>query len=210
MSFLQARIDGQLMGLVEEAGRNVQRCGLLLSDLMKDYPEREALARDLKVCEQEGDRITHDIIHRLAGRGRVAAPFDAGDGYALATALDDIVDHAEQAAAQMGLYGVEAPMEQAVEFTEVLVGAGEQIAQALRCLRTGGELGPHLVEIHRLENEGDRLQRDAVASLFAGGVDPMVVIRWKDIFESLEAAVDACETVAHVLEGITLKQRRRR
>jgi len=210
MSFLQARIDGQLMGLVEEAGRNVQRCGLLLSDLMKDYPEREGLARDLKVCEQEGDRITHDIIHRLAGRGRVGAPFDAGDGYALATALDDIVDHAEQVAAQLGLYGVEAPMEQAVEFTEVLVGAGEQIAQALRCLRTGGELGPHLVEIHRLENEGDRLQRDAVASLFAGGVDPMVVIRWKDIFESLEAAVDACETVAHVLEGITLKQRRRR
>ena len=101
-------------------------------------------------------------------------------------------------------------MEQAVEFTRVLVGAGEQIAQALRCLRTGTELAPHLVEIHRLENEGDRLQRDGVASLFAGGTDPMVVIRWKDIFESLEAAVDACETVAHVLEGITLKQRRRR
>ena len=98
-------------------------------------------------------------------------------------------------------------MEQAVEFTAVLVGAGEQIAQALRCLRTGTELAPHLVEIHRLENEGDRLQRDGVASLFAGGIDPMVVIRWKDIFESLEAAVDACETVAHVLEGITLKQR---
>ena len=130
-----------------------------------------------------------------------------GDGYALATALDDIVDHAEQAAAQLGLYGVEAPMEQSVEFADVLVGAGEQIAQALRSLRTGTELGPHLVEIHRLENEGDRLQRDGVASLFAGGIDPMVVIRWKDIFESLEAAVDACETVAHVLEGITLKQR---
>jgi uncharacterized protein Yka (UPF0111/DUF47 family) len=140
----------------------------------------------------------------------VRAPFGAGDGYALATALDDIVDHSEHTAAQLGLYGVEAPMEQAVEFTEVLVGAGEQIAQALRSLRTGTDLGPHLVEIHRLENEGDRLQRDGVASLFAGGIDPMVVIRWKDIFESLEAAVDACETVAHVLEGITLKQRRRR
>ena len=152
-----------------------------------EYPEHATLAQDLKVCEQEGDRITHDIIHRLAGRGRVRAPFDAGDGYALATALDDIVDHSEQVAAQLGLYGVEAPMEQAVEFTEVLVGAGEQIAQALRCLRTGTELAPHLVEIHRLENEGDRLQRDGVASLFAGGIDPMVVIRWKDIFESLEA-----------------------
>jgi predicted phosphate transport protein (TIGR00153 family) len=209
MSFLSRSVDGVLLGLVEESGRNVQRCGLLLHDLLIDYPEHVTLAQDLKVCEQEGDRITHDIIHRLAGRGRVRAPFDAGDGYALATALDDIVDHSEQAAAQLGLYGVEAPMEQAVEFTEVLVGAGEQIAQALRCLRTGTELGPHLVEIHRLENEGDRLQRDGVASLFAGGIDPMVVIRWKDIFESLEAAVDACETVAHVLEGITLKQRRR-
>jgi uncharacterized protein Yka (UPF0111/DUF47 family) len=209
MVFLRRGIDAALMALVEEAGRNVQRCGLLLRELLVDYPEHATLAQDLKVCEQEGDRITHDIIHRLAGRGRVGAPFDAGDGYALATALDDIVDHSEQAAAQLGLYGVEAPMEQAVDFTEVLVGAGEQIAQSLRCLRTGTELGPHLVEIHRLENEGDRLQRDGVASLFAGGIDPMVVIRWKDIFESLEAAVDACETVAHVLEGITLKQGRR-
>ncbi len=201
--------DPALMELVEESGRNVQKSGLLLRDLLVDYPEHADLARDLKVCEQEGDRITHDIIHRLAGHGRVRAPFDAGDGYALASALDDIVDHSENTAAELVLYGVEAPMEQAVEFTEVLVGAGEQIAQALRCLRTGTELGPHLVEIHRLENEGDRLQRDGVASLFAGGIDPMVVIRWKDIFESLEAAVDACEKVAHVLEGITLKQRRR-
>jgi uncharacterized protein len=209
MSLLRRPYDSVLMELVEESGRNVQKCGLLLRDLLIDYPEHATLAQDLKVCEQEGDRITHDIIHRLAGRGRVRAPFGAGDGYALASALDDIVDHSENTAAQLGLYGVEAPMEQAVEFTEVLVGAGEQIAQALRCLRTGTELSPHLVEIHRLENEGDRLQRDGVASLFAGGIDPMVVIRWKDIFESLEAAVDACETVAHVLEGITLKQHRR-
>jgi uncharacterized protein Yka (UPF0111/DUF47 family) len=209
MSLLRRGVDATLMSLVEEAGRNVQRCGLLLHDLLVEYPERAALARDLKVCEQEGDRITHDIIHRLAGRGRVRAPFDAGDGYALATALDDIVDHSEQAAAQLGLYGVEAPMEQAVAFTEVLLGAGAQASKRLGDLLSGTELGPHLVEIHRLENEGDRLQRDGVASLFAGGIDPMVVIRWKDIFESLEAAVDACETVAHVLEGITLKQRRR-
>ncbi len=210
MSFLRPAVDSTLMALVEEAGRNVQRSSLLLHDLLVEYPERAALAQDLKVCEREGDRITHDIIHRLTAGRRVRAPFDANDGYALATALDDIVDHSEQAAAQLGLYGVEATMEQAVEFTQVLLGAGEQIAQALRCLRAGAELAPHLVEIHRLENEGDRLQRDGVASLFAGGIDPMVVIRWKDIFESLEAAVDACETVAHVLEGITLKQRGRR
>ncbi|MFI4992469.1 MAG: DUF47 domain-containing protein [Solirubrobacterales bacterium] len=209
MSFLSRGADSTLMALVEEAGGNIQRSAELLRDLLGEFPEHAALAQDLKACELDGDRITHDIIHRLASHGRVRAPFDAGDGYALATALDDIVDHSEQVAAQLVLYGVEAPMEQAVEFTQVLVGAGEQIAKALRCLGTGTDLGPHLVEIHRLENEGDRLQRDGVASLFVGGIDPMVVIRWKDIFESLEAAVDACERVAHVLEGITLKQRRR-
>jgi uncharacterized protein len=209
MLLLSRRIDQVLMDLVEEAGRNLQRSSLLLHDLLIDYPEHSGLARDLKVCEQEGDRITHDIIHRLAALGPRRVPFETGDGYALATALDDIVDDTEQVGAQLGLYSVEAPMEQALALTDVLVGATEQIALALRCLRTGTELGTHLVEIHRLENEGDRLQRDAVASLFAGGIDPMVVIRWKDIFESLEAAVDGCETVAHVLEGITLRHRRR-
>src|SRR3954465_4300597 len=100
MSFLSHLPDPVLMGLVEEAGRNVQRSGLLLHDLLVDYPEHATLARDLKVCEQEGDRITHDIIPRLA-EGRVRAPFATGDGYALATALDDIVDHSEHAAAQL-------------------------------------------------------------------------------------------------------------
>ena len=130
MSLLRPGLDSSLMELVEEAGRNVQRSGLLMRELLADFPEHAPLARDLKVCEQEGDRITHDIIHRLTAGRRVRAPFAASDGYALATALDDIVDYTEHAAAQMVLYGVEAPMEQAVEFAEVLVGAGEQIAQS--------------------------------------------------------------------------------
>ncbi len=209
MSLLRRPFDTTLTKLVEEAGRNVQRSGQLLRQLLAELPEHAPLAAELAACEREGDRITHDIIHRIGGARRVRAPFDAGDGYVLATALDDIVDHTEQAGAQLGLYGVEAPMEQAVEFADVLVAAGEPILDALRCLNSGEDLAPHLVEIHRLENEGDRLLRDGVASLFARGTDPMVVIRWKDIFESLEAAVDACETVAHVLEGIVLKRRRR-
>ena len=200
--------DSTLALLVEESGRNVERCGLLLRDLLAEYPERIALAHDLKACEHEGDRITHDIIYRLAGRRRVRGPFNARDGYALATALDDIVDYAEQVAAQLGLYGVEAPMEQAVAFSEVLLASCQQVALAVSCLQAGEDLSLHLGEIHRLEQEGDRLQREGVVSLFAGGIDPMVVIRWKDIFESLEAAVDACETVAHILEGITLRQHR--
>jgi predicted phosphate transport protein (TIGR00153 family) len=201
--------DQAVLELLEESGRNVQRTTLLLRDLLAAWPERSELVREVLLCEQEGDRITHDIIHRIDGNS-LRAPFDPQDGHALATALDDIVDFAEQTADALGLYGVEAPMEQSTALAEVLVGAGEQVARALRCLRTQTELAPHLVEIHRLENEGDRLSREAIASLFANGIDPMVVIRWKDIFESLEASVDACETVAHLLEGICLKRRARR
>ena len=135
MSLLGRPVDTTLATLLEDAGRNVERSALLLRELLAEFPEHATLAQDLKVCEQEGDRITHDIIHRLGGGRRVRAPFDAGDGYALATAIDDIVDYTEQAAAQLELYGVEAPMEQAVEFADVLVAAGEEILGALRCLQ---------------------------------------------------------------------------
>jgi uncharacterized protein Yka (UPF0111/DUF47 family) len=204
---LHRRLDRGIYDLIEEAGRNLQRASLLLRDLLADYPEHAELARELVLCEQQGDRITHDIIHRLNGGGRGRAPFAASDGLALATALDDVVDDAEQTADWLGLHHVEAPMEQAVALAEVLVGAADHVGRALRALRTGADLAPDLVEIHRLENEGDRLMRDAVASLFANGIDPMVVLRWKDIIASLESSIDACETVAHVLEGITLKAR---
>ncbi|MGN6373877.1 MAG: DUF47 domain-containing protein [Solirubrobacteraceae bacterium] len=199
--------DPELELLLEKAAENVLRSGLLLRELIAAMPEHASLAERLKACEQEGDRTTHDIIHRLArARRRRGTPVDAEEGYALATALDDVLDNTEQAAAQLHLYGVEAPMEQAVAFADVLVGADEHIVKAVERLCQGEQSVPHLVEIHRLENEGDRLLRDGVASLFAGGADPMVVIRWKDIFESLEAAVDACEKVAHVIEGVGLKR----
>jgi len=206
MGLRQRRTSSVVFELLEEAGRNAQRSALVLRDLLVDYPERAELARDLLLCEQEGDRITHDIIHRLHGGDRRRPAMDSADGYALATTIDDIVDYAEQAADSLSLYAVEASMEQAVAMADVLVGATEQVARALRALRTGGGFTPELVEIHRLENEGDRVRRDGVASLFAGGIDPMVVIRWKDIFESLEASIDACEKVAHLLEGIALKR----
>ncbi len=203
--------DERLLALFEESGRNVQRASLLLRDLLADFPERAGLARDLLLCEQEGDRIAHDILHRLAETGgRGADGLGSADVHALAGALDDIVDFAEECADQLGLYGIEAPMEQAVQMAEVLVGAAEQVAKAVRGLRNGADLGVELVEIHRLENEGDRLVRSAVASLFANGIDPMVVIRWKDILQSLESAIDSCETVANQLEGITLRRRARR
>ena len=201
--------DPELLGLFEESARNVQRCSLLLRDLLADYPEQASLARDILLCEQEGDRIAHDILHRLAGNGHRRAALEPADVHALAGALDDIVDFAEEAADQLGLYGVEAPMDQALEVAGVLVGCGEHVASALRRLRNGADFAPDLVEIHRLENEADRLQRAAVAGLFANGIDPMMLIRWKDIFDTLERAVDACETVANVLEGIAIKRAHR-
>jgi uncharacterized protein Yka (UPF0111/DUF47 family) len=195
--------DGALLELFEDSGRNVQRASVLLRDLFAEYPEQPEIAAAVRDCEHEGDRIAHEILSRLAEHG---AGLDATDVHALTGALDDIVDHAEEAADQLGLYGVEAPMEQAQQMTEVLVAAADQVAGSLHGLRDGADLAAALVEIHRLENDADRIVREAVASLFVNGIDPMMVIRWKDIFDTLESAVDACETVANVLEGITLKR----
>jgi uncharacterized protein Yka (UPF0111/DUF47 family) len=198
--------DAELLTLFEQSGLNVQRAACLLRDLFAEYPEHTELAEEVLACEHEGDRIAHDILSRLAARGANGSNLDAADVHALTGALDDVVDYAEEAADQLGLYGVEAPMEQAQQMAEVLVQTADRVAAALGALRENGDLTDHLVEIHRLENRADRIVRSAVASLFVNGIDPMMVIRWKDIFDTLESAVDACETVANVLEGITLKR----
>ena len=175
--------------------------------MLEEYPERRHLAREILKCEQDGDRIAHDIIHRLNENG-VRSPWPSGDVYQLTTALDDIVDYAEEAADSLGLYGVEAPMAQAQELSGVLEQASAAVADAVAAMRGRTELAPQLVRVHQLENQGDQLSREGIASLFAQGIDPMVVIRWKDIFESLEQGIDACETVAHMLEGLSLKNGR--
>jgi uncharacterized protein Yka (UPF0111/DUF47 family) len=204
-----ATSDPGLLNLLDQSGRNVRQVACLLHDVLVDYPEHARLVDDVQDREHLGDRIARDIIHRLSTNGGTRLPFSAADGHALAIALDDIVDYAEQTADALGVYGVEAPMEQAVALAEVLVGSADQVARALAALEGSDEqLESALGEIHRLESEGDRLLREALASLFANGIDPMLVIRWKDIFESLECAVDACQTVAHVIEGIVLKRSR--
>jgi uncharacterized protein Yka (UPF0111/DUF47 family) len=197
--------DPGLLTLLDQSGQNVRRVSCLLRDVLVDYPERAGRVDDVQDCEHLGDRIARDIIHRVSANGGSRLPFSAVDGHALAIALDDIV---EQTADALGVYGVEAPMEQAVALAEVLVAAAAQVSRALAALEgRADELGSALTEIYRLESEGDRRLREALASLFANGIDPMLVIRWKDIFESLESAVDACQTVAHVIEGITPQAR---
>src|ERR687895_228608 len=153
LSKLFAPKEREFFDLFEEAGANIVRAAGLLERMLDQWPDHGELARDIIVCEQEGDRITHDIVHRL--NQTFVTPIDREDIYALASGLDDI--H---------------------HFT---------------------------VEINRYENEGDRVVREALASLFEAGIDPMLVIRWKDIFERLEDAIDATERVANILEGITIK-----
>jgi predicted phosphate transport protein (TIGR00153 family) len=195
--------DREFFNLFDEAGANILRSAQLLDQLMKQWPDAGGLGRDILICEQEGDRITHDIIHRLNSTS--VTPIDREDIYALASALDDIVDFTEEAADFMGLYNIEAPMEQALALTRVLEDACRNVAQALNRLKGFQELNHYFVEVNRLENEGDRITREALASLFKGGIDPMIVIKWKDIFDRLEHAIDACEHVANILEGIVVK-----
>jgi uncharacterized protein len=148
--------------------------------------------------------VTHDIAHHL--HHRLAVPFERSDVLALASGLDDVVDYAEEAADFLGLYRVEAPMDQAIALTDTLAAAGQEVAAALASVEDLPAAWPHLREIKRLENEGDRLLREGLTALFDGGVDPMMVIRWKDIFERVEDGIDACDRVAHLLRGISVKQ----
>src|SRR5665213_2026281 len=189
--------------LFEEAAQNLLRASDLLDRMLSEYPEDKHLAGEILDCEHEGDRITHDIIHRL--NHTFVTPIDREDILALASGLDDVVDYTEEVADYLGLYKIEAPMDQAIRLARVLKEACAQIAQAIPRLRGFQSISHYTVEINRLENEGDRITREAVASLFDGGIDPMVVIRWKDIFERLEAAIDAAERAANIIEGIVIK-----
>lgn len=196
--------DREFFDLFEEAGGNIVRASDLLDRMLRAFPDRgDDLARDILICEQDGDRITHDIIRRL--NETFVTPIDREDIYELASALDDIVDYTEEVADYLILYKIEAPMEQAQRLAHVLLQCSRQIAEAMPRLRGFKDLSHYTVEINRLENDGDRIVREAIASLFDNGIDPMVVIRWKDIFERLEAAVDATERVANILEGIVIK-----
>jgi uncharacterized protein len=203
LSSVLAPRDREFFDLFEEAGGNIERAAGLLETMLVSFPERNDLARDILICEQDGDRITHDIIQRL--NQTFVTPIDREDVYALASALDDVVDYTEEVADYLGLYKIEAPMSQAQDLAHVLQAAARQIAEAMPRLRGFRDISHYTVEINRLENDGDRIAREAIASLFDNGIDPMVVIRWKDIFERLEEAIDATERVANILEGIVIK-----
>ena len=204
LSSVIAPRDREFFDLFEEAGGNIVRAADLLDRMLRAFPDRgDDLARDILICEQDGDRITHDIIRRL--NETFVTPIDREDIYELASALDDVVDYTEEVADYLILYKIEAPMEQAQRLAHVLLQCTRQLAEAMPRLRGFKDISHYTVEVNRLENDGDRIVREAIASLFDNGIDPMVVIRWKDIYERLEQAIDATEKVANILEGIVIK-----
>jgi predicted phosphate transport protein (TIGR00153 family) len=203
LSQLFAPREREFFDLFEEAAANIVRAAQLLERMLEHWPDHSELAREVVVCEQEGDRITHDIIQRL--NSTFVTPIDREDIYALASALDDIVDFIEEVSDFLGLYHIEAPMDKATEMGRILHQSTRAIAGAVPRLRTFKDIHHYTVEVNRLENDGDRVVREALASLFERGIDPMLVIRWKDIFERLEDAIDATETTANILEGIVIK-----
>jgi uncharacterized protein len=191
--------------LFDQAAQNLVSTAQLLLDLLESYPERRDLVDRIKDHEHEGDGVTHEIV-QLVNRTFVT-PIDGEDIYDLATALDDVCDFMDQVADELNLYGVDEVPPEAVEQATVILKAVTKLAEAIAKLEGLKDVSALLVDIHTLEDEGDRIVRAATARLFRDGHDPLVVIRWKDIHEDLEQAVDSCERSAHVLESIYLKNR---
>lgn len=201
MVALSRRPADQFFDLFEAAIANAVHSAELLHQMLESFPDEAGLMRQILLCEQEGDRITHAIIRQLGDGSR--PPLSRPAIHQLATEIDDIVDHIEEVADRFVLYKIEATMDPSLALADVLLKTTRELATAVAALRTGESMQEAIVAVHRLENEGDQLSREAIGSLFAGGIDPMVVIRWKDIFEMLEEAIDSCEDVAHTLEGGT-------
>jgi len=205
LSQIFAPKEREFFDLFEEAGNNAVRAAELLELMLDTWPDHGEALRDVVVCEQEGDRITHDIIQRL--NQTFVTPFDREDIIDLASAMDNIVDFIEEIADFLGLFRIEAPTDQAQRMARVLHEATRQVNGAMPALRRLEDIRTYMVEVNRLENEGDRILREAVATLFDHGIDPMMVIRWKDIYERLEDAIDATEAAMNIMSGIIIKNR---
>jgi uncharacterized protein len=193
----------ELFDLLAQAAANVQRTAELLHDELAAWPDGPDLRGEITACEQEGDRLTHKILatlHRIK-----MSPVDRHDIHALAEAIDDVVDDLEEVSEEIATYRIEAPMEPAQKLSGVARDSGRALRRALVGFRQGESLDAVMDEIRTLEHEGDRLYREALAGLFAVSVDPMLVIRWKDIYQGLEDSIDRCRQAANVLQRIAVK-----
>jgi predicted phosphate transport protein (TIGR00153 family) len=189
--------------LFSEFAATLDHAAQLLAALMNDFSTLKNTARELVELEHVGDKIVHDIVRRL--NKTFITPIDREDIYDLASTLDDVLDSIEATADLMLLYRIEQPTTHVVEQAAVLAKQTAVVRTAIGGLEKRKGLDDHWIEINRLENDGDRLYRDAVAELFDGGMETTDIIKWKDIYTTLEGAMDQCEDVANILESIVLK-----
>ena len=175
----------------------------LLEEMFRSYDQRERIANQLRDLERRGDGISHDIGQKL--EQTFVTPFDREDIHQLISRLDDVLDFIEEVADTCILYKISEPSEPALAQAVIIVKQCEEIVRALEKLKGFKNVGPHWIEIHRLENDGDRVVRKAMADLFTNGNDAVEIIRWKDLYGLLEDTIDACEDVANVIERIVVK-----
>jgi predicted phosphate transport protein (TIGR00153 family) len=191
--------------LYSRAARNAVEISRLLVRMLEEFPSDPELLRDIKDLEHEGDRLTREVVDLL--NRTFVTPFDRDDMYQLAGALDDICDHVDEAAGNIIGYGVREIRPAARDQGHIILRSAEKLREAVDRIEGFKDSNRQLHELRDLEDEGDRLNREAVSELFTTERDPMVVLRWKDIHEQLEEAVDACENAADVLEAILVKNR---
>jgi uncharacterized protein len=195
----------QFFSLFTQASANARDIARILVDLLDDWPESREKLRDIRELEHEGDRLTHEVINLL--NRTFVTPFDRDDMYRLISVIDDVCDHIDEAADNIDAYEVRNVPEKARQQAEVIHRAASRLHEAVERLEGFKDSSRQLAALRELEDEGDRLSRDAIADLFRSGADPLTIIRWKDIHEQLEEAVDACENAADVLEAILVKNR---
>jgi predicted phosphate transport protein (TIGR00153 family) len=200
MKFSLVPQERRFYELFSHQGRLVQETLVELSKSLLEGRTRHPRLRDL---EHEADDVAHEI-YSLVNRTFVT-PIEREDILALASALDDIVDLAEEVSDKIDLYRVKEITVYARRMGENLATAGEIMARALENLEGFKELEPRRIEIHRLENETDLVTREALATLFTDDSSPADLVKWKDIYDLLEATMDGCETAANVLEAIAIK-----
>ncbi|HXV33485.1 MAG TPA: DUF47 family protein [Gaiellaceae bacterium] len=190
--------------LFTSAGANALEAARRVEQRFREYPKSSVTHAHVKAAEDQGDTITRDLIQLL--NTQYITPFDREDIYQLATSVDDVVDHMDEASDLLELYGVETTTRQAIEQCRILVGAADHLATALAELKGLHGVQKELVALKELEDEGDRVVHDAIADLFRDSrIDPLIVIRWKDIYEALEDSLDACESAANVIGNIVVK-----
>ena len=191
--------------LFSRAARNAVEIARLLVELLQEFPAADGRLRDIKELEHEGDRLTREVVDLL--NRTFVTPFDRDDMYELASALDDICDHIDEAAGNIAGYGVTEIRPIALQQAYVILRSTEKLREAVERIDGFKDSDRQLNELRELEDEGDRLNREAVSQLFRTETDAITIIRWKDIHEQLEEAVDACENAADVLEAILVKNR---